>query len=410
MRNKDFKDRLTELSAYVAKKVMVSLFMLGSVASAQMNTYPQVYSSYPQIYFYYGTDFTPTGLDTSKLELKVSHTFDSESVAFTKNDTSYFISDIQGTFDDYIPSYDLDQMSYDSNYQNYYMNLTDPNGKIVDFKIPSSNKGKLFRFTMRAYVQPTCLMDTSAGFSFELVEADKNVDCNLSVYVFDDAKNVLLGMVSYDSVSRFRFSDIPKVKEALNSEENYQWLCFVVNYTGYLPDIDDGAPYFMVSPEFTRMSCSKVSIDNMYLDIVDAYSKCKGETAIAHALGFRKDAYYNWYLENADGWQALTEVSGKDSVNLEILVDFIGERRYKVVVDSVTVFLNINGEDCGYVNPNDTLSSSPNVYSFDAADSIINVYSVDGAMIKQNVRLSDALKNLKRGFYIVGDKKIYVTE
>ena len=87
MRNKDFKDRLTELSAYVAKKVMVSLFMLGSVASAQMNTYPQVYSSYPQIYFYYGTDFTPTGLDTSKLELKVSHTFDSESVAFTKNDT-----------------------------------------------------------------------------------------------------------------------------------------------------------------------------------------------------------------------------------------------------------------------------------------------------------------------------------
>ena len=405
MRNKDIKSRLTMLSAYVAKKVVISLFMIGSVASAQMN------SSYPQVYFNNGTDFTPTGVDTSKLELKVIDTFDSESVSFTKNDTSYFISDIQGTFDDYIPSYDLEQMSYDSKYQNYYLNLTDPNGKIVDFKISSSCKGKLFRFTMRAYVQPACIMDTSAGFSFDLVEAGKNVDCNLSVYVFDDAKNVLLDMVSYDSVSRFRFSDIPKVKEAFKREENYQWLCFVVNYTGYLPDTDDGMPYFMVSPEFTRMSCSKVSIDNMYLDIVDTYSRCKGETAIAHAVGFRKNAEYNWYLKNADGWQALTEESGKNSVNLDILVDFIGERRYKLVADSITVFYNINGEDCGSVNPNDTLSYLDDVYSFDVAgETVVNIYSVDGAIVKTNVRLSEALKNLKRGFYIVGKNKIFVTE
>ena len=73
-----------------------------------------------------------------------------------------------------------------------------------------------------------------------------------------------------------------------------------------------------------------------------------------------------------------------------------------------TISFSVVGIDCN--NPNDTLSSSLDINSDNAADSIVNVYSVDGAIVKANVRLSDALVNLKKGFYIIGKKKIYVSE
>ena len=39
----------------------------------------------------------------------------------------------------------------------------------------------------------------------------------------------------------------------------------------------------------------------------------------------------------------------------------------------------------------------------------VNVYSIDGKVVRSNVKISDALKNLGSGVYIVNDKK-YVIE
>ena len=130
-----------------------------------------------------------------------------------------------------------------------------------------------------------------------------------------------------------------------------------------------------------------------------------------HAAGLPMNSYLRWYVENGSEWVNFSE--GTD-INQVINVDFIGERKYKVVVESVvevldsTISFSVVGIDCN--NPNDTLSSSTDINSDNAADSIVNVYSVDGAIVKVNVKMSDALVNLKKGLYIIGNKKVYVTE
>ena len=145
---------------------------------------------------------------------------------------------------------------------------------------------------------------------------------------------------------------------------------------------------------------------------IETDTVCRGESTVAHAAGFPINTYFTWYVENGSEWQKISE--GTDVINQVINVDFLGERRYKLVVDSVgevlnyTILYSVVGIDCN--NPNDTLSSSLDINSDNAADSIVNVYSVDGAIVKANVRLSDALVNLKKGFYIIGKKKIYVSE
>ncbi len=41
-------------------------------------------------------------------------------------------------------------------------------------------------------------------------------------------------------------------------------------------------------------------------------------------------------------------------------------------------------------------------------DALVNVYTIDGKLLKRNVKASEALKNLKKGIYIVGKKKVSV--
>lgn len=138
---------------------------------------------------------------------------------------------------------------------------------------------------------------------------------------------------------------------------------------------------------------------------------CRGSSTVFHAAGLPMNSYLRWYVENGSEWVKFSE--GTD-INQVINVDFIGERKYKVVVESVvevldsTISFSVVGIDCD--NPNDSLSSSTDINSDNAADSIVNVYSVDGAIVKVNVKMSDALVNLKKGLYIIGNKKVYVTE
>lgn len=144
---------------------------------------------------------------------------------------------------------------------------------------------------------------------------------------------------------------------------------------------------------------------------IETDTVCRGESTVAHAAGFPINTYFTWYVENGSEWQKFSEGTDVEQV---INVDFIGERKYKLVVDSVdevlnyTILFSVVGLDCD--NTNDSLSSSTDINSDNAADSIVNVYSVDGAIVKVNVKMSDALVNLKKGLYIIGNKKVYMTE
>ena len=67
-----------------------------------------------------------------------------------------------------------------------------------------------------------------------------------------------------------------------------------------------------------------------------------------------------------------------------------------LVVDDIRIFT------CGYCNPT-------NVETIVADDDeIVNVYTVSGALVKSNVKKSEALKGLSNGSYIVGDQKVIV--
>ena len=67
-----------------------------------------------------------------------------------------------------------------------------------------------------------------------------------------------------------------------------------------------------------------------------------------------------------------------------------------LVVDDIRIFT------CGYCNPTDVETIVAN------DDEIVNVYTVSGALVKANVKKSEALKGLSNGAYIVGDQKAIV--
>lgn len=39
---------------------------------------------------------------------------------------------------------------------------------------------------------------------------------------------------------------------------------------------------------------------------------------------------------------------------------------------------------------------------------LVNVYSIDGKLLKRNVKVADAGKDLKKGIYIIGKKKVAI--
>ena len=44
----------------------------------------------------------------------------------------------------------------------------------------------------------------------------------------------------------------------------------------------------------------------------------------------------------------------------------------------------------------------------DSADAPVNVYTIDGILLKRNVKASEATRNLPKGVYIVGKEKVLV--
>lgn len=56
-----------------------------------------------------------------------------------------------------------------------------------------------------------------------------------------------------------------------------------------------------------------------------------------------------------------------------------------------------------------TTNDAPTIFA-DRADEIINVYTITGALVKSNVKRSEALNGLANGTYIVGDEKVIISK
>ncbi|MCQ2191091.1 MAG: hypothetical protein MJY63_05620 [Paludibacteraceae bacterium] len=512
MRNHySFISTSTLTKGIVACSVLVGS-MFGAQASDIFNpTYDGIFIPFTGEYIK-GTNFTPTDSVTGDLSLDVKSTFADDSILFSKGNVAYEISDIKGAFGDYIPASDLKAMErYEDTYYNYFMTMANPNGSIVQYKLPAAKyAGYNYGCFMKAYIQPTCDLDADASIRVKTMHGIVDVDW-MDAVLIDDVTGDTLGKIndvkSPTDLTEIKFSSLTDVSNLPKTGDTFHVLRLEANYEGLLPADNNGMKYYLVSVDFFRMNCSNVAIDYMSIDPYKAFislrTVCKGDTTTVYAGGFPLKCTYTWYEKSGDDWEELPFVPGPDGVNRSqpIPVDFIGERDYKVVifVDSSIVFHSIDfkviGEDCpnssvvvcdtlvskimyglvgdknsataeelglktpsfvykdgtliegvgqrddnkdvwnddynvgshyvvwDFVVPGVTETNCPqlivvekristDVDMVDAADvdSIVNVYSVDGALLKKNVKLSEALAALKRGYYIINNQKVFISK
>ena len=375
-----------------------------------------------------GTDFNPTGENSGRLEQDVEHSFDDYSLVFSSAACSYTIGDLKSSFGNYIPSID-DSLKRDlgDEHENYFMNLTNPNGTVAEIKIPAmpidgnDYRGQHYRFVMRAYLTPTCRIEDNMSFAGRTGQG-MVTDDQMDVELYDDVTGTLLGSV-YDwrsaNVNRITFRDLMDVHDIPMSGGEYHTMRFEVTYYGYLPKTNNGLIYYSFLPEFTQMNCMNVSIDyiSMEMENVSLSSKdaVEGEYVYATATGFPKETLYKWYKKAGEDWIDLFEISGRGdeyrTANLQ--VDY-GKTEYKVEVDKgdgslvTKEFTVVGAAPKDTILPGDTtgviMIESPN------EEPIVDVCTIEGFVLKTNVKLSEALVDLKRGVYIIGGKKYYISK
>ena len=379
-----------------------------------------------------GTDFNPTGKNTGKLEQDVEHSFDDYSLDFSGAACSYTIGDLKSSFGSYTPSID-DSLRRDlgDEYENYFLNITNPNCNVLEIKIPAnlsngsqslSYRGQHYRFVMRAYLTPTCMVDGNMSLNLRTGHGTMTND-QVDVELYDDVTGSLFGSIydlqSANGVNRINFRDLMDVRNIPMSGDEYHTMRLEITFYGYLPDINNGLLYYTFSPEFSQMDCMNVSIDYVSMETenvsLSSNDAVEGDSVYATATGFPKDAKYKWYKKDGEDWIELLEVSGNGdeyrTANLQ--VDY-GKTEYKVEVDNgdgspvTKEFTVVGAAPQDTILPGDTtgviMFESPN------ADPIVDVCTIEGFVLKTNVKLSEALVELKRGVYIIGGKKYYISK
>ncbi len=340
--------------------------------------------------FDHGTDFNPTGSNTGDLDKDVENKFVENDIIFSKGDCDYTITS-------------------DEN-ENYFMNVVNPNARIAKFEIPFDRyAGKGYRFAMSAYLEPTCMFDKNAKIVIRTVSGLQK-EPSMIVSAYDEVTGEFLGVTrgSLQGDCVVYLSSLLKGKDFPKTDTVYHRLRFDVEYYGMVPDKANGLRSENVTIEVAQFPCSTFSIDYMDFELSDVLIGydvvCKGETTTAHAAGFPMGTVYTWYAKEESGWQKLG--SDIDAYDLNIDVDYVGRKEFKLVADAegaapAIIGFSVYGNNCD--------SIPTNVNSIDTdVNAVVNVYTVDGIVLKNNVKLSEALIDLKKGFYIIGNKKVYV--
>ena len=337
--------------------------------------------------FITGTDFDPTGRNTGKLEDDVENFFGEYTLEFSKSECSYTIGGLQSSFGSYTPSIDDSvRKKTAGTYENYFMNLTNPNCNVVEIRFPAnpnncdkgfnhhglSYRNQHYRFVMRAYVKPTCKLDGNAAFRARTGHGTVTED-RMDVELYDDVTGKLLGsqrdLKSSNNVAEVKFSELTNVGSLPMTGGDYHMLRFEMIFYGYMPYVNEGLSHYIFTPEFAQLSCAKVSIDYISAEVekvcLSPKLVCKGEVVHATATGFPKAATYNWYEYSKGKWQSVFGASGKGDQyrTAHILVDFVGAKQYKVEVTKddgakVTKEFTVYGKECDPIWPDEIIGDA----------------------------------------------------
>lgn len=338
--------------------------------------------------FITGTDFDPTGSNSGKLEQDVENFFGEYTLEFSKNDCPYSIGGLQSSFGSYTPSIDDSVKKKTSGkYENYFMNLTNPNCKVVTISFPAnpdvcgngydhhglSYRNQHYRFVMRAYVKPTCKLDGNAAFRARTGHGTVTDD-RMDVELYDDVTGELLGskrdLQSANNVAEVKFGSLTNVGSLPMSGGDYHMLRFEMTFYGYMPYVNEGLKHYEFTPEFAQLSCAKVSIDYISAEVekvcLSPKLVCKGDVVHATATGFPKNATYRWYEKSGNKWQSVFGASGKGDEyrTAHIYVDFVGAKQYKVEVDkgdgsaTVTKEFTVYGKECDPIWPDEIIGDA----------------------------------------------------
>lgn len=68
----------------------------------------------------------------------------------------------------------------------------------------------------------------------------------------------------------------------------------------------------------------------------------------------------------------------------------------------------LSDKDCNAIRCNDFKVSGIEDVTIDDSDSIVDVYSINGAKVKSQTTITDATKGLPSGIYIINNKKVFV--
>lgn len=160
-------------------------------------------------------------------------------------------------------------------------------------------------------------------------------------------------------------------------------------------DVKAGVPFIMTYGDYTQYNEETSLYDHFFFQIpanVDSTEhEANGLIGTLKGLTIQKSGF--GYIEN-DGLKVTTGEA----------VSIIGQRGYidpakvKTGEGSTDLVLTLEG---GLIN-------GINVIDAAKASDKVNVYSIDGKLLKKNVKATDARKNLKKGIYIIGKKKVAI--
>ena len=102
-------------------------------------------------------------------------------------------------------------------------------------------------------------------------------------------------------------------------------------------------------------------------------------------------------------------IKGQASLYFEnSILNVATDAGYTIPRRSVTKVKDLGGSIDKTITINGVINNIKNVEIVDNENEIVDVYTIDGVLIKRNVKAAEATKNLAKGIYIVGKKKVLV--